>query len=180
MNIISSQELITTRIKECIRSEMTPEGLLSDVETFIPSYRMEEEMEEPLIWLFEHPTTIANDKSGALSQKMYLQTPYEFVCLVYDEDDIEESEMKGKNLASRVSASILKNYLKIDSDRIISKIEFETLYPVGEVSIRNKSDKAPATSVRIIAKYWIDWMNCCKRKNNENNENNENNDNDGD
>ncbi|MBE6505638.1 MAG: hypothetical protein E7Z73_07870 [Methanobrevibacter millerae] len=177
MNIISSQELITTRIKECITSEMTPEGLLSDVETFIPSYRMEEEMEEPLIWLFEHPTTIANEKSGALSQKLYLQTPYEFVCVVYDEDDIEESEMKGKNLASRVAASIAKNHIKLNSDRIISKIEFETLYPVGEVSIRNKSDKAPATSVRIIAKYYIDWMNCCKRKIENNNDNN---DNDGD
>ena len=172
MNIISSQELITNRIKECIRLEMNPDGLLSDVETFIPSYRMEEEMEEPLIWLFEHPTTIADDKTGSLSQKLKLQTPYEFVCVVYDEDDIEESEMLGKNLASRVAASIAKNHIKLNEDKIISKIEFETLYPVGEIEIKNKSDKAPATSVRVIAKYWIDWMNCCKKKNN--------NDNDGD
>ena len=171
MNIINSQELITMRIKECITSEMTTNGLLSDVETFVPSYRMEEEMDEPCIWLFEHPTTIANNKTGALSQKLYLQTPYEFVCVVYDEDDIEKSEMLGKNLASRVAASIAKNHVKLNTDRIINKIEFETLYPVGEVTIRNKSDNAPATSVRIIAKYWIDWTNCCKQKIN-NNDNN--------
>ena len=171
MNIITSQEVITKRIKECITSEMNPNGLLYDVETFVPSYRMEEEMEEPLIWLFEHPTTTANDKTGALSQKLYLQTPYEFVCVVYDEDDIEESEMLGKNLASRVAASIAKNHIKLNEDRIIKKIEFETLYPVGEVEIRNKSDEAPATSVRIIAKYWIDWMNCCRKKNNNENNN---------
>lgn len=171
MNIITSQEVITKRIKECITSEMNPNGLLYDVETFVPSYRMEDEMEEPLIWLFEHPTTIANDKTGALSQKLYLQTPYEFVCVVYDEDDIEESEMLGKNLASRVAASIAKNHIKLNEDRIIKKIEFETLYPVGEVEIRNKSNKAPATSVRIIAKYWIDWMNCCRKKNNNENNN---------
>ena len=164
MNIISSQDLITRRIKECVRAEMGPGGLLEDVETFVPSYRMKEEMEEPLIWLFEHPTTIADDKTGALSQKLKLQTPYEFVCVVYDEDDIEESEMLSKNLASRVAASIAKNHIRLNSDRLIQKIEFETLYPVGEVSIRNKSDDAPATSVRIIAKYWIDWMNCCRKK----------------
>lgn len=165
MNIISSQELVTMRIKEYIRAEMNPKGLLHDVETFIPSYRMNEPMEEPCVWLFEHPTTIADNKSGALSQKLKLQTPYEFVCIVYDEDDIEESEMLGKNLAGRVAASIAKNHIKLNSDRIINKIEFETLYPVGEVKIKNKSNKAPATSVRIIAKYYIDWMNCCKKNN---------------
>lgn len=172
MNIVSSQEIITSRIKECIYNEMTPDGLLSDVNTFIPSYRMDEEMDEPCIWLFEHPTTIANDKTGALSQKLYLQTPYEFVCIVYDEDDIEQSEMKGKNLAGRVARSITKNQRQVNNDGAISKILFDALYPVGEVAIKNKSDSAPATSVRIIAKYYIDWTNCCKKKNeNENNDN---------
>ena len=164
MNIIKGQELITTRIKECIRLEMKPGGLLSDVETFIPSYRMEEEMEEPLIWLFEHPTTLADDKTGALSQKLKLQTPFEFVCVVYDEDDMEESEMLGKNLASRVAASITKNHVNLNKEGLISKIDFDTLYPVGEVTIKGKSNNAPATSVRIICKYWVDWMNCCKKK----------------
>ncbi len=171
MNIISSQELITMRIKECIRKEMHSEGLLHDVETFIPSYMIDEEMDEPAVWLFEHPTTIANDKSGALSQKLYLQTPYEFVCIVYMEDDPEESEMLGKNLAGRVAASIAKNHKELNEDRLISKLVFETLYPVGEVEIKNKSDDAPATSVRVIAKYWIDWMNCCRKKNNNENNN---------
>lgn len=170
MNIISSQEIITTRIKECINAEMNPDGLLADVETFIPSYRMEEEMEEPCIWLFEHPTTLADDKVGALSQKLKLQTPYEFVCVVYDEEDIEQSEMLGKNLASRVAASIAKNSKQLNEDRLISKIKFDALYPVGEVTIQNKSDKAPATSVRIIVQYYIDWMNCCRKNNNENND----------
>ncbi len=172
MNIISSQELITQRIKDCIKEEMNPEGLLGDVETFVPSYRMDEEMEEPCVWLFEHPTTIANDKTGSLSNKLYLQTPYEFVCVVYDDEDIEQSEMAGKNLAGRVAASIAKNSKKLNEDRLIHKIVFESLYPVGEVTIENKSDKAPATSVRIIAKYYIDWMNCCRKKNNNDNENN--------
>ena len=150
MNIINSQELVTTRIKECIYSEMNSEGLLHDVETFIPSYRMDEPMEEPCVWLFEHPTTVADDKKGLLGGKLYLQTPFEFVCIVYDEDDIEQSEMAGKNLASRVARSIIKNSVKLN--------------PVGEVTIKNKSNKAPATSVRIIVKYYIDWMNCCKER----------------
>ena len=166
MNIITSQELVTLRIKECIYTEMHPEGLLHDVETFIPSYRMDEPMNEPCVWLFEHPTTIDDNKSGVLSQRLKLQTPYEFVCIVFDDEDIEKSEMLGKNLAGRVAASITKNSRALNKDRVINTILFDTLYPVGEVTVKNKSNKAPATSVRIIAKYWIDWMNCCNKNNN--------------
>ena len=79
--------------------------------------------------------------------------------------------MLGKNLAGRVAASIAKNHKELNEDRLISKLVFETLYPVGEVEIKNKSDDAPATSVRVIAKYWIDWMNCCRKKNNNENNN---------
>ena len=164
MNIIDSQELVTIRIKECIYSEMHSGGLLHDVETFIPSYRMDEPMEEPCVWLFEHPTTVADDKKGLLGGELYLQTPFEFVCIVYDDDDIEQSEMAGKNLASRVTLSIIKNIIKLNKDGAIKKIDFDTLYPVGEITIKNKSNKAPATSIRIIVKYYIDWMKCCKER----------------
>ena len=174
LSIIESQEKVTEKIKECITAEMCEDGLLEDVETFVPSYRMDEPMEEPLVWLFEHPTTVADPKSGALSQRMLLQTPFEFVCVVYDEEDIEQSEMLGKNLASRVAASIACNAHKFaDGGRLFNRVKFDTLYPVGEVLIDEKSEKAPATSVRIIVEYYVDWRLCCKKEL-------ENNDNQGD
>ena len=66
--------------------------------------------------------------------------------------------MAGKNLASRVAGSIAKNSVKLNTDKAIHKIDFDALYPVGEVSIQNKSDKAPATSVRIIVKSYIECL----------------------
>ena len=102
MNIIKGPAEVTRMIKKCINQEITPEGLLRCVTTFVPSYRMEEELEEPIIWLFEHETTVADGKSGRLSRKLLLTTPYEFVCVVYDEDNIEQAELKSKELAYRV------------------------------------------------------------------------------
>lgn len=173
LNIVKGPEAITRLVKKCITNEMTSEGLLSDVETFVPSYRLDDKMEEPCIWLFEQETTIADGKSGTLSHKILLQTPFEFVCVVYDEDDIEQSEIKGKNLAGRVAASIARNFTRLNEDNeyIAAKPKLEAIYPVGQVQIQDKDDKAVATSVRIIFEYYVDWAICCKfTKNTNNNE----------
>ena len=42
LDFIEGPAEVTRMIKKCITSEMTPDGLLSDVETFVPSYRMDE------------------------------------------------------------------------------------------------------------------------------------------
>lgn len=159
MNIVDSASKITELIKKCVTDEMKPDGLLSDVETFIPSYRLDEPMDLPAVWLFEHPT-IPSDKKGGLSHLSYLKTPFEFVCLIYDED-IEESEIKGKNLAFRVGASILKNGLRItDNERVFNNIKFKAAYPVGDVQIEGKTNQTPATSIIFEIEYIVDWLKC--------------------
>ena len=144
---------------------MTNDGLLNEVETFVPSYRLDEDMEEPCVWLFEHETLVADGKSGKLSHKVLLSTTYEFVCVVYDDDDIEQSELKGKQLAFKVAASIAKNIKRVNEngETILNALKFEALYPVGTVSIKGKSQKAPATSVRIIVEFYVDWAICCRK-----------------
>jgi len=165
LNIIKGPAEVTKMIKQCIKEEITSEGLLKNVETFVPSYRMDEELEEPIIWLFEHETTVADGKSGRLSRKLLLRTPFEFVCVVYDDDDIEQSELLGKELASRVAASIARNIKRVNTNNeiIFENLKFEALYPVGTVSVVGKSNKAPATSVRLIVEYYVDWAMCCKK-----------------
>ena len=165
MNIVEGPAEVTKMIKNCISQEMTDEGLLSEVESFIPSYRMDEEMEEPLIWLFEHETISADGKSGKLSNKLLLSTPYEFVCVVYDEEDIEKSEEKGKQLACRVAATIAKHLSRVNEDgkQVLNALKFEALYPVGTVIVKGKSNKAPATSLRLIVEFYVDWSICCRK-----------------
>lgn len=165
LNIVKGPEAVTKLVKKCITKEMTEDGLLHDVETFVPSYRLDEKFEEPAIWLFEQETTIKDGKNGALSHQLLLQTPFEFVCVVYDEDDIEQSEIKGKNLAGRVAASIAKNFSRKNEDNewIATKPVLEAIYPVGTVAVDEKDEKAVATSVRIIFEYYVDWKICCKQ-----------------
>lgn len=165
MNIIDGPAKVTQLMKDCIAAEMVDDGFLEDVNTFIPSYRFDEEIEEPCIGLFEHETTPVID--GTLSAKIELQTPFEFICIVYDDADIEQSEIKGKDLAGRVAASIAKNFQRTDKDgnKIpVKKPVIEAIYPVGTVEVQDKGEEAVATSVRIRINYYVNWLICMKNQ----------------
>ena len=45
MNIVDGPAKVTQLIKDCITLEMVEDGILEDVNTFIPSYRFDEEIE---------------------------------------------------------------------------------------------------------------------------------------
>ena len=164
MNIVTGPAKVTQLIKDCITLEMVEGGLLEDVVSFVPSYKFEEEVEEPFIGLFEHETTPV--LNGSLSHKIELSTPYEFICIVYDDDDMEQSEIKGKNLAGRVAASIAKNFKRKDSNGEslpILKPVLETIYPAGTADVIDQSEQAVVTSIRISVNYYVDWMICYKK-----------------
>ena len=76
----TTMDEITSAIKSCITNEMKEGGLLYDVMDFIPSYRLEDSMELPAVWLFEHPTTLKG-KIG-FGDVMTLTTPFEFVSMM--------------------------------------------------------------------------------------------------
>ena len=165
MNIVEGPARVTQLMKDCITAEMTEGGLLEDVNTFIPSYKFNEEIEEPAIGIFEQETVPV--VSGTLSKKIELQTPFEFICIVYDDEDIEQSEIKGKNLACRVAASIAKNFTRItiDGESVpILKPTIESIYPVGTVEVQDKGEEAVATSIRIRINYYVDWLVCMRNQ----------------
>lgn len=165
MNIVEGPARVTQLMKDCITAEMTEGGLLEDVNTFIPSYKFNEEIEEPAIGIFEQETVPV--VSGTLSKKIELQTPFEFICIVYDDEDIEQSEIKGKNLACRVAASIAKNFTRItiDGESVpILKPTIEAIYPAGTVEVQDKSEEAVATSIRIRINYYVDWLVCMRNQ----------------
>ena len=167
MNLANSVSIVPKTIKSYIEEEMKDGGLLSDVETLIPSLNNDVPVDPPAVWIVQHPTTQwANDKRN-LSSKMALSVPFEFVCVEYS-DDLEEAEMLGIDLASRVGSSLMKNLNKVkvdDSmpDRFFHKLEFQTLYPVGEVNVVGKSERIPATSVVFNFVYFVDWLKCNRR-----------------
>ena len=161
MNIVDGPAKVTQLIKDCITLEMVQDGILEDVNTFIPSYRFDEEIEEPCIGLFEQETTPIED--GTLSHKIEMQTIFEFICIYYDDEDIEQSEIKGKELAGKVAASIAKNFRRVDSQGNtvpVKKPVLEGFYPAGTVEVQDKGEEAVATSVRIRINYYVDWLSC--------------------
>lgn len=168
MNIVEGLAAVSQIVKRCIRDEMCEGGLLEEVNTFIPSYREEEVIDEPAIWLYEDVTTVV-EGDGRLSKQVKLRTPFEFVCLVYNEDDLEESELKGKELAGKVAAAIGKNFRRVDDNgnQISSKPVLEGFYPYGAVNINEQSDEIVVTSVRINIDYTVNWVISCINQNND-------------
>lgn len=156
---------VTQMIKDCITQEMTSEGLLCDVETFVPAYRYEEEFDEPIIWIYEHETN-GIEESGTLFNKQLLETTYEFFCVVYSEDGIEESEILGKDLATRVAAAIKNNIQHTDEEGsyMLRRILFNSLYPSGTVDVVGKSERAVTTSIRLSLEYYVDWNYVLSKK----------------
>ena len=178
-SLITGLESITKTIKTCILNENTSGGLLEDVEDIITVYNNEDGVEEPAVWMVQHPTTAI--KNVDLRQQLTLESPFEFVCIEYDEDP-EKAEEKSQNLATRVALSVLKNYQSVQSElgytRTITKIEFNTYRPVGEISVIGKSEKVPVTGIILNVIHVVNWMNCCRQleaaaSNNDNEEENE-------
>ena len=165
VNILTGFEKINTIINRCITEEITTDGILSDVETFINTYYNEGQVEEPVVWITQHPTTV--EKNADISKTLLLKTPFEFDCGVY-ETEIEDANTSSQNLCNRVILSILKNWQTIQSqelpnNRMIRNITLETYSPMGYVNVTGKSDKVPITGVVLNVYHVINWQQCCRQ-----------------
>jgi len=165
VNILTGFEKINTIINKCVSDEINPNGLLSDVETFINTYYNEGQVDEPVIWITQHPTTV--ERNADISKTLLLKTPFEFDCGVY-EVDLEDANTSSQNLCNRVILSILKNWQTVQSEelpnnRMIRNIELETYSPMGYVDVTGKSDKVPITGVILNVYHIINWQQCCRQ-----------------
>lgn len=163
-NIVSGFENVYKIIKQSIEAELTENGLLSDVETFIPIYNEEERVDEPLIWMYQQETTPI--RNADLSQTMDLSTPFQFNCAVY-EPDLEDANKECQNLACRVVLSILKNWQTQQNtlqpgERMITNISFDRYYPLGTIEVNGKSERLPVTGVILNVTHRINWTMCCR------------------
>ena len=163
-SIITGLESVTKTIKQCLICENVSGGLLEDVEEIITVYNNEDGIETPGIWMVQQPTTARNNVD--LRQQLTLVSPFEFICVEYDPDP-EVAEEKSQNLATRVAIAVLKNYLTVQQSlghtRTISKIEFNTYLPVGEITPRGKGEKVPVTGIILDVVHKVNWMNCCRQ-----------------
>lgn len=158
-NLITGLESITETVHECLEAENATDGLLEDVEQIITVYNNEEGVEAPAVWVIQHPTVPVGVTD--LRQQLTLESPFEFVCIVYDNEP-EVAEKMSQNLATRVGLSVLKNYHSVQEVRTIRKVEFNTYRPVGEISVEGKLEKVPVTGLILNVVHDINWMNCCR------------------
>ena len=171
VGIVTGMEKLYTIITRCLETENTTDGLLEDVETIINSYYNEAHLEEPIVWVTQHPASA--NRQADISQTMELSVPFEFDCGVY-EVDLDDSNLASQNLANRVIMSILNNWQTIQAEelpgqRLIKNITLQTYSPVGYVNVTNKSDKVAVTGVILNVNVILNWRMCYQRLQQQNN-----------
>lgn len=169
VNIQTGFEKLDVIMTTCIENEMVEGGLLEDVESFVNAYFNEGQVDEPVIWKTQHPTTV--NRNPDISGTLELTTPFEFDCGVYD-TEIEDANRLSQNLANRVILSILKNWQTVQSEvldgkRMIRNITLQTYSPIGYVNVTGKSDKVPVTGVVLNVNHIVNWQLCLKQINGE-------------
>ena len=172
VNMITGMEKLYTIMLGCLEHENVENGLLEDVETIVNSYYNEDHVEEPVIWVTQHPSNA--NRQVDLSQTMELTVPFEFDCGVY-EVDLDDSFTASQNLTNRVIMSILNNWQTIQAtelpgQRLIRNITLQTYSPVGYVNVTNKSDKVAVTGVILNVNIILNWRMCYKLLQQNNNE----------
>jgi len=172
VNIVSGFENLFKVMKGSIEAEMTENGLLKDVETFIPVYLDEERVEEPVVWMYQLETTPT--RGADISQTMLLTTPFQFNCAFY-ETEIEDANTSCQNLACRVVLSILNNWQTVQTtllpgERMIQNITLDRYYPLGTIEVNGKSERLPVIGVRLNVNHIINWKMCCRTINNDDEE----------
>lgn len=166
VGIVTGMEKLYNIMIGCLEAENTTNGLLEDVETIINSYYNESHLEEPIVWITEHPSTA--NRQADISQTMELSVPFEFDCGVY-EIDLDDSFNASQNLANRVIMSILNNWQRVQAEelpnqRLIKNITLQTYSPVGYVNIKGKSDKLAVTGVILNVNVVINWKMCLRNQ----------------
>ena len=170
VGIVTGMEKLYNIIIKCLEEENKENGLLEDVETIVNSYYNESHVEEPVVWVTQHPANA--NRQADISQTMELTVPFEFDCGVYDQD-LDVSNLASQNLANRVIMSILNNWQTIQGQqlpnrRLITKITLQTYSPVGYVNVTNKSDKVAVTGVILNVNIKLNWQQCYQLMNNNN------------
>lgn len=163
-NIIDGFAAPTRAIKAYLTAERVEGGFLEDIETLKVGQKSTEPVDTPCVWMVKHPTVPNDAGKGNLSQTMMMKLSVEFVCIEYDPDP-ETAAAKAENLATRVVASILKNFNLVksqpdDPNRIFQFIHFNEFIPDGEVDVAGKSESVPCSSVILDFIFPINWLKC--------------------
>lgn len=165
VGIVTGMEKLYTIVLRCLEMENQTNGLLSDVETIVNSYYNESHLEEPVVWVTQHPATA--NRGADISQTMELTVPFEFDCGVYEED-LDDGNMASQSLANRVIMSILNNWQTVQAEelpgqRLIRNVTLESYSPVGYVNVTGKSDKVMVTGVLLNFNVVLNWRMCIKK-----------------
>lgn len=164
--IIKGMKAVRTAVNEYILIENNEDGILSDVLDIITTQRVENPVTPPFIWIYKL-TTVPDEEPKSRTQ--LFKTSYQIVCGYYDED-IEVAEQLAEDLTYRVIACIQKHFNSKNIphfenqsyEKIFNNVRISTIYPVGDVPIRGKSERVPCCAVDIEFKHRVDW-NLCKK-----------------
>lgn len=150
---------VPSTIESWIEKELTEDGLLGDVESFITTLENEINLETPTLWMTQHEWKSYDNKPLANLQR--LKIPIEFACIDYDAD-LKVGELSAMNLVGRVIASILKHYRRRQELFNFVKMDLAEIYPNGTINVTSKQEVVCVAGVLVEFVVDVDWFKCSR------------------
>lgn len=179
LDMTTPLELIPRKFEEWIHKEICEDGLLEEVERFIPTYRSHLEIDGTTVWVYKQDWTTSEDQTMSLGTNTTTVIDYPFeVAIVVQRPDIRRADKKAIQLQSKVITSIMKNYypnifrdLQEDPREaqgtlhgVIENITVDTGYNDGSLEAINQEEDVVIKGVLFTLRVSIDWMECVRQK----------------
>lgn len=172
-DMITPLEQIPEAFNNWIRQEITPDGLLEEIDKLCTTFRTEGSVLNYEIWVRKLDWTINEETSTVVSRDSYvtIEYPFEVAIIVDIIGDEEESEKKAIQLQAKTIMSIFKNYERmIFDDPSIGYVNYFTLeegYNDGSINPVNREDDVIIKGFRVTLNVDVNYLICYQRYINE-------------
>lgn len=179
IDMLTPLELIPEKFSDWISREICEDGLLEEVERFIPTFRSHFEVDGTTVWIYKQDWRILDTEINSLgtSTSTVIEYPFE-VAVIVQRPDIRRADKKALQLQSKVISSVMKNYYpnifrELQEDPreaqgtlhgVIEKITVDTGYNDGSLEAINQEEDVVIKGVLFTLRVCIDWMECIRQK----------------
>ena len=172
LNFESPIQIINNYITECLEKELTDEGLLYDVKSFVPIYRDEVKYDKtPAVWLYIQDWVVKDEQIiNRHNTRCTLTFPIE-VAAISQKAKLEKADSEATSIQTRIVECYVKNWRRVvDKEQFITHTGFRIIrgYADGSNEPINKRNRVTIKGVILELDFGIDWIKCIKLS--ENNE----------
>lgn len=160
-------QTIPTVFDSWITREITPDGLLEEIDKYCSTFRTDGSVLNHEIWTRKLDWSISSEETYSIGDTMSnIIYPFEVAIIVDALDDFEVAEQKAIQLQAKTIMSIFKNYdprIFPAGEGYINHFTIEEGYNDGSINPLNQEDDVIIKGFKVTLYVYIDWIECMRK-----------------